>query len=384
MHRYHYPTNIILGEGALTKGIEQIKSMGIRKPLLVTDKTLVQLGLVDEVLDLISQNEMQVVVFDGTHPNPVEDDVLQGAEKYRLEGCDALLALGGGSPMDVAKAIAILVNHPLPLEQYDDAKGGDQNIDGSKLPPIFAIATTAGTGSEVGRSAVIILKSTNLKTILFHPKLLPFIAILDPQLLVKLPAPLTAATGLDALTHNLEAYWAPGFHPMADGIAKEGLSLIMQNLSQSVKEGTDLNSRKRMLIASTMGATAFQKGLGMIHSMAHPLSSECGLHHGLANALALPACVELLETHTLNHDQQLRLNWVTQLFAEHGYNEPSLSKNFEKYFSDLGIQLGLRNHGVKEEQLSLLAKKAFADGCHQSNMVPVSESDFLKAFKRAF
>jgi alcohol dehydrogenase class IV len=305
--------------------------------------------------------------------------------------------------MDAAKAMMILVDHPEPLAQYDDTKGGDRLIK-KPLPPLFAIPTTAGTGSEVGRSSVIIIKKTNDKTILFHPTMMPRIAALEPELTKNLPKAVTVATGLDAFTHNLEAYLAPGFHPMADGIALQGMALILDNLPLVYRNPEDLDARGKMLIASAMGATAFQKGLGMIHSMAHPLSSECGLHHGLANALCLPTCIEFIESSKLKPEQKKRIQNVLNLFEERNLLQKAgaassgnastssplatplatpLAETCRKFFISLGIQFGLANHGVKKENLDVLCHKAFLDPCHGCNMIPVTEKDFVTTFNKA-
>ena len=290
MQQFNYPTTLLYGEGSLVEAASRLKGLNFKKTLLVSDKTLTKLGLVDQVKNLIENNNIEVIVFDDVHPNPIEKDCIDGANVYREHQCDSVIALGGGSPMDAAKGIMALATHDGPLALYDDAKGGDALLV-NKLPPLVAIPTTAGTGSEVGRAGVIIIKETNAKTIIFHPTMLPIMAVLEPTLTIGLPKSITAATGIDAFTHALEAYFAPGFHPMADGIAIEAMKLVLDNLETACENPNDLTARSKMLLAASMGATAFQKGLGMIHSIAHPLSSECGLHHGLANALALPFCV---------------------------------------------------------------------------------------------
>ena len=361
------------GEGALAEFAKRLGQTSIKKILLVTDKTLVKIGLAQTVTELIEAQNIQTVVFDETHPNPIEEDVEKGARIFTDSACDAVVALGGGSPMDAAKVIMIAATHPGPLDQYDDAIGGDRLIDGNKLPALYAITTTAGTGSEVGRSGVITMRSTNNKTIFFHPQLLPKIAVLDPELTKNLPPFITAATGVDAFTHCLEAYFAKGEHPMADGIAQEGIRLVLGHLSEATHNGSNLNARNQMLIAASMGATAFQKGLGMIHSLAHPLSSECGLHHGLANALVLPACVEFLEKSNLSQEQKQRINRVQNLFKEAGLDQSTLSLSCRAFIESLGIQMGLKNHGVSEDKINLIGEKAFKDVCHQSNMIPVDQ-----------
>ena len=382
MNQYNYPTTILLGKGSLKEAVSRIEAAGVKKPLLVTDKTLVKIGLAGRVLEFFSKTNIKPVVFDECHPNPIEDDVLSGAEVYNQNKCDALIALGGGSPMDLAKTIAIKATQPGELEIFDDMKGGDKHIV-NPLPPIYAIPTTAGTGSEVGRASVVILKKTNVKTIFFHPDLLPKLAILEPELTTDLPAGVTAATGIDAFTHSLEAYFAPGFNPMADGIALQGMELVLDNLTIVYKNGKDLLAREKMLMASSMGATAFQKGLGMIHSIAHPLSSECGLHHGLSNALAGPRCIKFLEDSTLLDDQKRRIEVVSNLFKERDLFSESLSQSLQIYYESLGVKFGLKNHGVKEAQVEVLSEKAFADGCHQTNMVPVSQEQFKTVIMEA-
>jgi len=252
------------------------------------------------------------------------------------------------------------------------------------MPPLYAIPTTAGTGSEVGRSGVIIMKETGRKTIFFHPELLPSIAVLDPELTVGLPPHVTAATGIDALSHCLEAYFSPGFHPMADGIALQGIELIIQWLPAAFKDGLDIIARERMLIAASMGATAFQKGLGMIHSIAHPLSGMFGMHHGLANALVMPAAAGFLEDRCGDPDQKRRINEVRSLFPQSGCGAESLSGELRHFIEGLGVNMGLAGHGVGREDLERLADEAFLDPCHGGNMVPVTRDDLLKVIIDAF
>jgi 4-hydroxybutyrate dehydrogenase len=383
MQQFNYPTTILFGEGSLSEAAKRITALGLKRPLLVTDKTLVKIGLVEKVLKVLKTADLNCAVFDEVHPNPIEDDVTKGAVIYRDQSCDCVIALGGGSPMDAAKVIMLAVTHSEPLAVYDDAIGGDKKIT-NPLPPLFAIPTTAGTGSEVGRAGVIILKATNNKTIFFHPTMLPKLAVLEPGLTVGLPAAVTAATGIDAFTHCMEAYFAPGFHPMADGIAIEGMRLILVNLPVAFKNGADLEARGKMLLAASMGATAFQKGLGMIHSMAHPLSSECGLHHGLANALMLPKSVEFLEKSNLNLEQKSRLARVQGLFTECGLARATLSESCFEFFKSLGVNFGLKHHGVKDGQIELLADKAFKDTCHQTNMIPVTREQLKAVLKESY
>ena len=384
MQQFNYPTTVYFGEDSLQSAAAWAANQGFKKTLLVTDQTLVSLGIAQKVSDVFTEHQVSSVTFDETHPNPIEEDTLKGAQVYITQQCDSIVALGGGSPMDVAKVVAIMATHPEPLEQYDDAKGGDKKIDGEKLPPIIAIPTTAGTGSEVGRCGVIILKSSGNKTIFFHPNLLPKVAVLAPQLTTGLPPSITAATGIDAFTHSLEAYFSPGFHPLADGIAKESLELILYSLEKAVSNGADTEVRGKMLMASLMGATAFQKGLGMIHSLAHPLSSVCGLHHGLANALVLPTCVSFLEEAELNSEQKNRIEIVEKMFLTAGYNGDQLSDICNRYFQTLGVEMGLAKHGVKREDLDLVADRAIEDVCHQTNMIPINRDDLRAVLEKAY
>ena len=393
MQQYNYPTIILFGEGSLKALADRIRGH-VRHVLIVTDATLVKAGLAAKVTEALQaggtggkaaggEAVLRVTVFDGTHPNPIEEDVEKGLQAYQQGGCDALIALGGGSPMDTAKVIRLMAAHPGPLAQYDDAKGGDKLIR-NPMPPLYAIPTTSGTGSEVGRSGVIILRETGKKTIFFHPKLMPDIAVLEPALTAGLPPHITAATGIDAFTHCLEAYLAPGFHPMADGVALEGIRLILKSLPAAYADGSDLEARGAMQMAAAMGATAFQKGLGMIHSLAHPLSARYNTHHGLANALLLPDALAFLEGRPLDAAARARLKTVQDLFAEAGLAKATLSESCRAFFSSLGVPFGLRHHKVPQADLETLSQDAFEDTCHASNIIPVKREDMLAVYLAAF
>lgn len=382
MNQYNFPTTILSGQGALSEFADRLEAKAHHRVLIVTDETLKTCGLLDKLTSHLDDRQVAFSVFAETHPNPVEEDVTKGTAVYASDRCDSIIALGGGSPMDAAKAIKIMATNKPPLSQYDDAKGGDRLIT-APMPPLYAIPTTAGTGSEVGRSAVIISSETGKKTIFFHPDLLPDMAVLDPELTVGLPPHITAATGMDAFIHCLEAYLAPGLHPIADGIALHGMELIIEWLPRAVSDGQNLDARERMLIAATMGAAAFQKGLGMIHSLAHPLSSRCNMHHGLANALILPAAMAFIERSALSDDQQARLNRVRTLFSDNGIHADSLSEMGRQFTESLGIQLGLLNHGIEKDDLKALAEEAVQDPCHQTNMIPVNLADLLSVYQAA-
>jgi alcohol dehydrogenase class IV len=382
MQQFNYPTTILYGEGALEALAERIRGK-VKHALIVTDATLAKAGLAGKVTDALRGKGVQSSVFDGTHPNPIEEDVEKGLEAYRKGGCDALIALGGGSPMDTAKVIRFMATHPGPLAQYDDAKGGDKLITGA-LPPLYAIPTTSGTGSEVGRSGVIILRATGKKTIFFNPRLMPDIAVLEPSLTAGLPPHITAATGVDAFTHCLEAYFVNAFHPMADGIALEGIRLILKNLPVACSNGTDLEARGAMQMAAAMGATAFQKGLGMIHSLAHPLSARYNTHHGLANALLLPDAIAFLESRNLDANAKAKITRVREIFREAGRDKGTLAESCRAFFAGLGVSFGLRNHKVPQGDLEPLSQDAFEDTCHASNIIPVTQADLLAVYKAAY
>lgn len=381
MQQYNYPTVMYYGEGALDAFV-QCFAQKHQKPLIVTDQTLLDVGVVQPLLSALDSNQINYSVFADSKPNPVEDDVINGAELYKQENCDSVIAIGGGGPMDVAKAVKVMVCHEGPLALYDEAEGGDSKII-NPMPRLYAVPTTAGTGSEVGRSGVIILKHNNKKSIIFHPDLMPDMAILEPSLTLKLPAGLTAATGIDALTHCLEAFLAPGFHPMADGIAVEGIKLIIQALPKVCADGQDTDARAKMLLAASMGATAFQKGLGMVHSLAHPLSAEFDMHHGLANALLLPKSIEFIEQSELGDEERNRFNVAHRLFRGSGFMVNTFSETLVNFITGVGIELGLGKEGIDSESLEKLSQLAFEDGCHQTNIIPVTQADLKYVYQQA-
>lgn len=382
MQKFNFPTTMLFGAGALKDCAQQIKQKNLERPLLVTDPTLVKLGLADSVAKILTDQGLTVEIFSDTLPNPTDAEVEAGAQRYKEKNCDCLVALGGGSPIDTAKVIKVRIAHVEPLSLFDDTKGGDQHIKNT-MPRLFAIPTTAGTGSEVGRSGVIILRETGLKTIIFHPDLLPDIAVLAPELTTDLPPKITAATGVDAFVHCLEAWFAPGIHPMADAIALYGMELIVKYLPTAISDGKNLEARGMMLIAASMGATAFQKGLGMIHSMAHPLSSEFGLHHGLANALLLPESIAFIERGNLSPEQHDKIDRVKGLFPGVYLSDHSLSHILAAWLESLQIEPGLGQFNIKQSDIPLLSNKAIHDPCHQTNMIPVQQDDLAAVYTKA-
>lgn len=382
IQQFNYPTTMLYGPGAVGELAKRLADMhGGETLLLVTDPGLIEVGMAREVADHLRGWGLVVVKFSDVHGNPTETDVLSGVDAFRSSGATAIVALGGGSPMDVAKAIAVLCSHEGPLSRFDDAQGGDRYIT-NPMPPIYAIPTTAGTGSEVGRSGVIVCADTQVKTVIFHPNLMPRIAVLDAELSVGMPPRLTAATGMDAFTHGLEAYLAKGFHPMADAIALGCMELVIQHLSRAVEAGGDLDARGHMLLAASMGATAFQKGLGMIHSMAHPMSTHYNMHHGLANALLMPTALAWqLENKAEQFTADLRERYarVAGLF---GKREPEeLPGAIAALCARVGIDTTLVEGGLSEADIPSLADEAFKDACHASNPIPLDRDDFAAAFR---
>jgi alcohol dehydrogenase class IV len=369
---WSFPTTIVFGSGAVASIGEHVKRVGAKRALLVCDAGLVKVGIAERVRVLLEAAGVATALFDKVDPNPIEENITAGVAAYRAHGAEAVVSVGGGAPLDAGKLIALKVTHERPLVDYDDAVDGGRFI-GANVPPIFAIPTTAGTGSEVGRSGVVTLAATGRKTVIFSPHLLAKAALLDPELTRTMPARVTAATGFDALTHCLEAYCSLGDHPMADAIAIGGLELCAANLARAVEKGDDLTARGGMMKAAMMGAVAFQKGLGACHSLAHPLSSEKGMHHGLANALCLPAVVDFNESAA-----HARLERVRTLLDSHAKSCGDAIRALRKR---VGLPEGLRPEGVSEADVPKLADKALEDACHRSNPRPTSRDDLAGLYR---
>ena len=287
-YNWNYPTTIWVGKDRIKDLYLACSNLKIQNPLFVTDKDLINLPMVKEVLSKIKNKIDNIVVFSDFSGNPFGENVEEGVKEFKKNNCDGVIAFGGGSGLDVGKAIAFMSVQTRPIWDFEDIGDYWKRANNENIPPIIAIPTTAGTGSETGRASAIINKETGVKKIIFHPKFLPSIVILDPILTKDLSPRLTGATGMDALAHNLEAFCAPGFHPMADGIAIEGMKLIKKSLLNAVHNGNDLDARSDLLAAASMGSTAFQKGLGAIHSLSHPLNAKFNIHHGLSNAIFMP------------------------------------------------------------------------------------------------
>jgi 4-hydroxybutyrate dehydrogenase len=370
---WSYPTRIVFGAGSAAEAGRETKNFVPSRVLLVTDAGVLQAGLARVVQASLEASAIQSQTFSALSSNPTEAEVEAGVAAYRAAKAEGVVAVGGGAAMDVAKLIVVRAKVDKPFEELDDAIGGDRLIP-KDLPPVIAIPTTAGTGSEVGRAAVLTVASTGSKTVIFAPSMLPKVAILDPELSITLPSGPTAATGFDALTHCLEAYLAKGDHPMADGIALAGLEIIARELPRVIANGRDLEARGGMLKAAMMGAAAFQKGLGACHSLSHPLSAELGVHHGLANALCLPAVVDF--------NEQIVPERVQRIGALFGAapQKGGCGQALRQLRTTLGMVSGLANVGVTREHLPKLAALAVKDGCHQGNPRPCTEQDFLAMY----
>ena len=324
----NYPTTLWVGENRVKDLTTACNNLNITNPLFVTDKDLINLPFVKNVVSQLNNNFNKINTFSNFSGNPIGDNVDEGVVVFKKNKCDGVIAFGGGSGLDVGKAIAFMSGQTRPIWDFEDIGDYWKRADEKNIAPIIAVPTTAGTGSETGRASAIINHETGVKKIIFHPKFLPSIVILDPVLTVDLSPRLTAATGMDALAHNLEAFCAPGFHPMADGIAIEGMKLIKKSLLKAVSNGKDLGARADLLAAASMGSTAFQKGLGAIHSLSHPVNAQFNVHHGLSNAIFMPYVLtfnkNLIEQRIvsicdyLNLDKSFDsfLNWILQLRKE--------------------------------------------------------------------
>ena len=376
IYQYNFPTTVRFGAGSSKELPDYLVKNGLTRPLVVTDPTVAQLPFFKAIIDDLKKKNISTEVFHDIHKNPVKSDVYKGTEAYDNSKRDSIIGIGGGAALDVARAIVLRVNHREDLFKYDDLIGGDVYVT-NDVPHFITIPTTAGTGSEVGRSAIIADDITHQKKILFSPKLLAKIIFADPLLTMDLPPFITAATGMDALTHNMEAYLAKMPHPLCEGIALEGISLISQSLEKAVNK-PDLESRSKMLIASLMGAVAFQKGLGVVHSLAHPLSSLLDTHHGLANAVNIPYGMEFNITGF--EDKFKRIARTLELKDDSG-------TAVVKYLFDLNSKINIPHKlsaiGVKKEHVETLSDLAIADFAHPNNPKPVTREDFRELYLRA-
>ncbi|NME71326.1 iron-containing alcohol dehydrogenase [Flammeovirga aprica] len=375
-YTYNFPTTIRFGVGVVNELGDYLKQNQLKRPLIVTDGVVVELEFFKTITQKLEQQGLSPAVYSEMQKNPVKSDVLRGGDFYKENECDAVIGLGGGVAMDVARAIALRINHHRDLFDYDDLIGGDKYVT-EEIPHFITIPTTSGTGSEVGRSAIISDDVTKQKKILFSPKLLAKIVFADPMLTLDLPPFVTAATGMDALTHNMEAYLSKGFNPMCDGIAIQGMKLIATSIAQATNE-PDMFSRSKMMMGSLMGAVAFQKGLGIVHSLAHPLSSLLDTHHGLANAVCLPFGLKF-------NYQGLEEKYNIMAYNMNlGSNQ---GKNLVDHIEVMNEQIGMPNRlsmiGVKEEHIKPLASLAVKDFTLPFNPKMATEEDFISIYTSA-
>ena len=366
---WSYPTAIKFGEGRIKELPEACQSAGIINPLLVTDKGLASLPITVDALKVLDAAGMGSALFSEVDPNPNEANLVAGVKAYNDGGHDGVIAFGGGSGLDLGKLIALMAGQNLSVWELEDVDDWWTRADGDKIPPIIAVPTTAGTGSEVGRAGVLTNEETHMKKIIFHPKLMPQVVICDPQLTVGMPKFITAGTGMDAFAHCLEAYSSPHYHPMSQGIALEGLRLVKNNLLRAFEDGNDMEARANMMSAAMMGATAFQKGLGAIHSLSHPIGAVYHTHHGTTNAVVMQP--------VLNYNRSAIEQRIERVAA---YLD--IKGGFDGFYSyvgelnaALGIPANLTELGVTNPDLDKLTQMALEDPSCGGNPIEMTEEN---------
>ena len=371
-----FPNRIVFGPGSLKELPDQLEGLGIKRPLLVTDPGLVECGVAGRAHETAVAAGSDGPLFDGVDGNPVEENVLAGLEAYRSGKCDGVVAVGGGSPLDVAKAIRLKVNHPLPLEQYAFGRNGWEKMT-EPFPPMIAVPTTAGTGSEVARGSVIIVRPSGAKVGLVGEPLYPSVTIGDPELTAAMPPHLTAATGMDALTHCIEEYLSPKYSPFVNGMVLEGIRLAAKSLPRAFEDGSDLEARADMMVASMIGGIGFIKGLGVIHSIAHAFGAIVGGHHGAINAILLPAALEFNLQAGLDRFRPMA---VAAGLDTSGRSDEDCAQAFIRYIRELNQSLGLPPDlsvfGAKREHIPPIVPLCMADHCRHTNPRPCAEADF--------
>ena len=373
---WNYPTAIRFGAGRIGELPDACKSLGITKPLLVTDPGLAALPMVADAVASCRAAGLPCDVFSDVQPNPVEANVTAGVALFAKRGYDGIIAFGGGSALDAGKAIALMVGQSRPIWDFEDREDWYTRVNVAGMAPTVAVPTTSGTGSEVGRASVITDLRDHTKKIIFHPKMQPALVIADPELTIGLPPHITAAVGMDALSHNLEAYCARSYHPMAEGIAVEGMRLIKEWLPRAVSHGRDIEARAHMMVASSMGATAFQKGLGAMHSLSHPCSANLNTHHGLTNAVVMPYV--LTWNRAALEDKMIRLAAFLNL-PRHSF-EGVLDWILELRRT-IGIPHTLAGIGVREEHATAFSQQAFDDPSTGGNPLPMTPTKFAALYR---
>ena len=376
--RWNYPTSIRFGAGMIRELPRACSELGMHNPLLVTDAGLARLDMVRNAVESCRTAGLSCAMFSDVKPNPIEENVTTGVNAYRANSHDGVIAFGGGSALDTGKAIALMVGQNRPIWDFEDKEDWYTRVNVAGMAPVVAVPTTAGTGSEVGRCSVLTDLRDHTKKLIFHPRLLPAIVIEDPELHAGLPTKITAAVGMDALSHNLEAFCAPTYHPLADGIAVEGMRLIREWLPVACADGANIEARGQMLISSTMGATAFQKGLGAMHSLSHPCSANLDTHHGLTNGVVMP--------YVLAFNRRAIKDKMKRLASYLGLKRPSFGAVLDwviELRATIGIPNTLADLGVREEHVPVFAKMAMADPSTPSNPVKLSVRQFEKLYHNA-
>lgn len=383
VNNWSYPADIRFGAGRVSELSAICEGLGVKRPLMVTDNGLARLPMINKITEQGKSQGIDIVLFSDVKPNPTEHNISAGVKAYKNNLCDAVIAIGGGSALDAGKTIALMVGQEKSLWSFEDIGENWRNVDIHGMACCIALPTTAGTGSEVGRASVILDEINVCKKIIFHPELIPDIVIADAELTLGLPASITAATGMDAFVHCLEAYCSPAYHPMADGIALEGMRLIKEWLPKAVVNGNDLAARSHMLVASTMGATAFQKGLGGIHALAHPLGAIYDKHHGLLNAILLPY---VLIRNRGAIEEKIKHIALCLGLSFRQKNNPEFN-DFYQWILDframLGIPDNLADIGINLDQRILVSKMAHKDAAAAGNPVDLNEKDYLHIFENA-
>jgi alcohol dehydrogenase class IV len=375
---WNYPTSVRFGVGRIAELPAVCAELGMRRPLLVTDPGLRALPMIDGALRALRGAGLGEALFSDLRPNPVGRNVDDGVASFKANRCDGVIAFGGGSALDVGKTVALMVGQKRPVWDFEDREDWYTRVDVAGMAQTIAVPTTAGTGSEVGRASVILDEATHVKKIIFHPKMLPAVVISDPELTVGLPPRITAATGMDALAHNLEAYCAPGFHPLADGIAVEAIRLVREWLPVAVKEGGNLVARAHMLAAASMGATAFQKGLGAIHSLSHPVGALYNTHHGETNGVVMP--------YVLVFNRPAIEDRLTRLARYLGLANPGFDAFLDwvlQLRKEIGIPHTLAELEVKETDLDTLTPMAVDDPSTGGNPRPAGALEMREMFTSA-
>ena len=378
IRQWNYPTRIVFGQGAIERLPKLCASLGMKAPLLVTDAGLKDAGITEHAVALLRDGGSGVRVFSDVKGNPTLANVEAGIAAFKEGGHDGVIAFGGGSGLDAAKPIAFMSRQTLPVWHFDDAGPGWKDAETDGLPPVIAVPTTAGTGSEVGRAAVISNEETKEKKIIFHPSMMPEIALCDPELTCGLPPHLTAATGFDALVHCFEAFCAPGYHPMADGIALEGLRLGAQYLPRAVADGNDLEARAQMMSVAAMGATAFQKGLGGVHALSHSIGALHDTHHGLTNAIVMPYVVKANRAAITSH-----METVARVLDLKGVGFDAVFDWVLKLREEVGIPHKASELGVAVGEAKEMGARAIKDPTAGGNPVQLTAEEYAAIYVKA-